>query len=255
MSTITLPNIRKLFIPDPGYVIVDCDLSGADAQVVAWEANDHDLKTAFRAGLDVHNHNGKAVWGAAYDPKARPRKITMRDELKRAVHGTNYGVTPPSLARTLGWRVAQAADFQHTWFNLHPGIKEWHKRVEYDLMVKRTTSNRFGYRIVWFDRPESCFNKALAWTPQSTVGIVCAKGGVNLSTNLPWVDILLQVHDSLVFQIPFHKMSPSGLLEIQKYLAVEVPYPDPLVIPWGMAISEKSWGDVAKVNWPTDLVA
>ena len=249
MSTIQLPNIRRLFVPDPGYVICDCDLSGADAQVVAWEAEDDDLKSAFRNGLNVHNHNGEAVWGTAYSPDKKVRKYTMRDELKRAVHGTNYGVTARSLAITLSWTTAQADDFQRRWFHIHPGIRNWQKRIEHDLMVRRQTSNRFGYRIVWFDRPESCFNKALAWGPQSTVGLVCARGGVNIHNNIPWLDVLLQVHDSLVFQIPFHRMSPSGLDEIRRNLFVEVPYPDPLVIPWGLAISEKNWGDVAKVKW------
>lgn len=249
MTRVTLPNIRRAFIPDPGYVLCDCDLSGADAQVVAWEANEEPLKDAFKKGLDVHNFNGEAVWGSAYDPKAKPRKVTMRDECKRGVHGTNYGASPRTLAATLGWSPTMASDFQARWLTVRPGISEWQRRVQHDLMVSRTTSNRFGYRIVWFDRPESCYTNALAWTPQSTVGIVCAKGGINLHREVPWVQILLQVHDSLVFQIPFHRMSPAGLDTIRRSLRVEVPYPDPLVIPWGLAVSEKSWGDVQKVEW------
>ena len=56
-QTISLPNIRKFFIPDPGMIIAECDLSGADAQVVAWEAGDEELKTAFRQGLKIHIKN------------------------------------------------------------------------------------------------------------------------------------------------------------------------------------------------------
>ena len=52
--SIRLPNVRKLFITDPGYVMYEADLKGADAQVVAWEAEDDDLKAAFRAGVDIH---------------------------------------------------------------------------------------------------------------------------------------------------------------------------------------------------------
>jgi len=248
---IILPNIRKLIIPDPGYVVCDCDLSGADAQVVTWEADEKELKAAFRNGLDVHNFNGQTVWGDTYNPKATPRKHTMRDELKRAVHGTNYGATARTLAATLGWTVSFAETFQRRWLSVRPGIRKWQERTHYDLMTTRTTSNHFGYRIVWMDRPDSCYTKALAWTPQSTVGIVCAKGGVRLHEEVPWAHVLLQVHDSLVFQIPHHRLSPSGLDTIQRTLRVEVPYPDPLVIPWGIAVSEKSWGDVAKIEWTT----
>lgn len=246
---VVLPNIRKLFVPDLGKVICDCDLSGADAQVVAWEADDADLKNAFKNGLDVHNHNGKAMWGDEYEPKRKLRHNTMRDELKRAVHGTNYYATPRTLAATLGWTIDFATRFQLRWFDLHPPIAAWHKRVNFSLQTTRTITNAFGYRIVYLDRPESCFTQALAWTPQSTVGLVAAKGAVNLRKYVPWAELLLQVHDSLVFQIPFTRCTPSGLEEIRKALDVVVPYPDPLRIPWGLAISEKSWGDVEKKNW------
>src|SRR6516165_752237 len=91
-----LPNIRKMFVPDPGKVIVDADLAGADAQVVAWEAGDPKLKAAFRAGQSVHLMNGEDLLGKEFThaeghhrspgtPKGR-----LYDALKRFVHGTNY---------------------------------------------------------------------------------------------------------------------------------------------------------------------
>jgi DNA polymerase I-like protein with 3'-5' exonuclease and polymerase domains len=246
-----LPNIRRIFVPDLGKVICDCDLSGADAQVVAWEANDHDLKHAFRKGLDVHNHNGAAMWKEAYIPDKRLRHHTMRDELKRAVHGTNYGSSVRNLASTLGWSTSFASAFQERWFQLHPSIYDWHKRINLLLATTRTITNPFGYRRVYFDRPENCFTEALAWGPQSTVALICSRGAVQLNNTLPWVEILLQVHDSIVFQIPFTRVEPTSLRAIRNALTVTVPYPsDPLVIPWGLAISEKSWGDVSKQGWP-----
>ena len=53
-ANIRLPNVRRTIIPDPGYTIVDADLAGADAQVVAWEAGDEKLKSAFSAGAAIH---------------------------------------------------------------------------------------------------------------------------------------------------------------------------------------------------------
>lgn len=249
MEKIKLPNIRKLFLPDLGKVIVDCDLAGADAQVVAWEANDRELKDAFRNGLNVHNMNGKAVWGEAYDPNKMVTKVmSMRDQMKRATHGTNYGASARTLAITLGWKIVTAEQFQATWFRLHPGILEWHKKVHYDLQTTRTVHNKFGYRIVYFDRPDGLLPEALAWIPQSTIGINCARGAVQLA-RIPWVDVLLQVHDSVVFQIPFHKLDRRGLEEIRKALTIVTPYDDPLIVPWEVKVSERSWGDVAKIKW------
>jgi DNA polymerase-1 len=254
-----LPNVRQLFLPDPGHVILDCDLSGADAQVVAWEANDEDLKNAFKSGLNIHNHNGRTIWGDKYTVEGRRpgARFTMRDECKRAVHATNYGTSARTLATTLGWKIADAERFIGDWLGkFHRPIGEWHRRVEFDLNSTRTIRNAFGYRITYFDRPDALLPTALAWGPQSTVALVCAKGGIELS-KIPWVTILKQVHDSLVFQIPTHRFTPANLQVIRETLSVPVPYPnDPLVIPWEVAWSATSWGDCKKIKWSmedTDL--
>ena len=51
------PNIRSMFIPDPGYTFFDGDLDRADLQVVVWEADDPMLKAALRMGVDIHLMN------------------------------------------------------------------------------------------------------------------------------------------------------------------------------------------------------
>ena len=126
MSTkyVNLPPIRKLVQPDPNHLLLDCDLAGADAQVVAWEANDTKLKDAFRSGLDIHNFNGQTMFGEAYDPKLVRRKLTWRDEMKRGVHGTTYLSSARGLAHVLGWKIAEVDMFQRKWFLEHPGIEE-----------------------------------------------------------------------------------------------------------------------------------
>lgn len=250
-----LPNVRKLFLPDRGQIVCDVDLQGADAQVVAWEANDEDLKKAFRAGIDVHNKNGFDMWGAAYVPD-KPGKIkpTIRDELKSAVHGTNYAASARTLAITFGWTIREAESFQSRWFTLHPGIggnsrDSWHRKVERDLQLTRRISNRFGNRIIYFDRPNNLLPKGLAWIPQSTVAGVCGRAALQLQSKVPWATILSQVHDSIIFQVPTHRFEAASFSEIRSVLQVPVPYPDPLIIPWGLAASAASWGDVKKMKW------
>jgi DNA polymerase I-like protein with 3'-5' exonuclease and polymerase domains len=55
---------------------------------------------------------------------------------------------------------------------------------------------------------------------------------------------LLQVHDSIVFQIPIHRWGEASTLNtIKRHLEITVPYSDPLTIQWGIAGSETSWGD------------
>lgn len=250
-QTISLPNIRKLFIPDRGMTIFDADLSGADARVVAWEANDEDLKAAFRAGVNVHIKNCRDVFPLKVKGwsdeaiKATDRAQGIYHSCKQAVHASDYGGGARTIAGTLGWLVREAEDFQYNWFGLHPRIRQWHRRVEADLALTRTVANRFGYRIMYFDRTDGLLPKALAWIPQSTVAINCNLGALKLRKEYAstGVEILLQVHDSLVFQAPTVKNFSPFRSRIIEALTTPIPYDDPLTIPWKLTWSEKSWGD------------
>jgi len=247
-ETIALPNIRKFFIPDAGHIIVDADLSGADAQVVAAEAEDERLLEAFREGKSVHVMNVRDVFSHKVKGwsdeaiKATNHSNGIYYNCKRAVHGTNYGGSARAIAAATNWTIFEAEDFQRNWFGAHPGIYNWHRRTEQQLATNRTVSNRFGFRRVYFDRVEGLLPEALAWVPQSTVALVTDTAALRLwEQKRDFVQILMQVHDSLVFQIPMSKRNElPGLLDL---MLVEIPYDPPLTIPWGHKSSTVSWGD------------
>lgn len=248
--TMEMPNMRKLFIPDPGMEIADIDLAGADAQVVAWEANDTKLKEAFRARIKIHTVNAKDLFGdrAGPDGKVEPY-YTMA---KQGVHATNYLCQVPNLAATLVITKVEAQAFQDKWFRLHPGIKTWHERVEQSLLSTRSISNAFGFRRVYFDRIESIMAEAVAWIPQSTVAIAVNHALIALGECKFPVEVLLQVHDSLVFQYPIARRE-EVLRGIQEVLRVVIPYADPLIIPFGLKTSTRSWGHCEDRKWPEQL--
>lgn len=249
VNKLVLPNVRKVVIPDPGYEIYEGDLAGADAQVVAWEAEDDDLKAAFRAGLDVHEKNAEDMWGSAFTclPVGSHARYKKRQECKHTVHGCNYGCTPRTTAIQRGWLVIEAERFHTRWFSLHPGIKRnFHGKVERWLRDSNTVSNAFGFRRPYFGRPDECFTEALAWIPQSTVALNTYYGALQFEEKVPELEILLQVHDSLLFQLPIG--TPRTPKEIKSALSVKTPYADPLFIPWGLKKSAKSWGDVENIE-------
>jgi DNA polymerase-1 len=239
--TARLPNIRKLFIPDPGYIICDTDLDRADLQVVVWEANDDDLKSKLREGADIHLENAKDIFGERAAKEKRPLA-------KAGVHATNYYASPRTLARALGITIKEAEYFQSRWFAAHPGISDWHDSVEASLRASRSVRNPFGFRRYYFDRIDAVLPEALAWIPQSTVAIVTNQGIKNLYHNVPAVDILLQVHDSVVWQIK-KALFNFRLKEIYQALHITIPYPDPLTIPVGLKVSESSWGECKEMDW------
>ncbi len=240
-----LPNIRKLFTPDPGYLIADTDLDRADLQVVVWEANDGDLKAKLRAGADIHLENAKDIFGESQGKVKRPLA-------KAGVHATNYGASARTLARALGITIKEAEYFQARWFAAHPGIKDWHERTLDSLTHTRTVTNPFGFRRLYLDRIDNLLPEALAWVPQSTVAVVTNKGIQRLYHSVPAVDLLLQVHDSIVWQIKKALFLPR-LAAIYDALHITIPYDDPLTIPVGIKISDSSWGECQEFDWKGKL--
>ena len=103
-KNIRLPNIRKMFVPDKGHTIVDADLSGADAQVVAWEAGDEDLKAAFRSGIKIHVHNARTMFDqCANMTDEEIKESPLYRDIKMGCHACNYGGTVPALVSQIGW--------------------------------------------------------------------------------------------------------------------------------------------------------
>lgn len=241
-QTIELPNVKRLFQPDYGFFICDSDLAQADAQVVAWEADDADLKRIFRdPELDLHNENADTIFGR-HDGIYRKRA-------KAGVHAVNYGAKARTLARTLGITVKEAEAFIDTWFTAHPGIYDWQQRIQSQLDTNRTVTNRFGNRRVYNDRIDQLLPEALAWIPQSTVALVINRAWLALERLAdPDIQVLLQVHDSLVYQVKALTFRRK-LSKIEDAFKVIVPYDDPLIIPAGLAYSQTSWGDCRNSDW------
>ncbi len=247
IPTAHLPNLRAMFIPDHGYTICDIDQAGADAQVVAWESEDEALKAKFRSGKKVHALNAIDIFGAPAGPDGKREPYYTR--AKMGVHATNYGAGARTVAMSLGITTHEAERFQARWFSIHPGIKDWHHRVHSELEATHSIRNPFGYRRRYFDRTDNVFKEALAWVPQSTVACVTNRAWDAIDASGLPAEVLLQVHDSLVLQIPSRILSET-LKALRPLISIAIPYQDPLTIPWSIKVSAKSWGECNGISWP-----
>ena len=239
---LVLPNIRTLFIPDPGMEFFDIDLSSADLRIVVWESDEPEMKAMLAQGLDPYTEIAKEFYHDQTITKKDPRRQTF----KSFAHGTHYLGTPEGLADKLGLQVRAARDTQAWYFKRFPRIKKWQDNAIRDgVQKRRMVQNIFGYRMHFFDRIEgTVLNQAAAWIPQSTVGCLINRAYVAIDEREPEVDILLQVHDSLAGQYPIAKRDEI-LPRILQHAAIPLPYDDPLTIPVGVKTSTVSWGDCA----------
>lgn len=194
-----LPNIKKLFVPEPGYVYVDVDLEQADAQVVAWESDCQRLKDIFKDPTkDFHSENAFGFYEGIKGETVGKYEVNLgngvvmikaedewRKPLKAGAHATNYRVKAPTLAKTLECTVADAEDFINTWFILNPEIKKWHERTESEVMGRGYIENKFGFRRTFLGRvTQDTLAEAQGWVPQSTVGNVINEGWTRIEREI-----------------------------------------------------------------------
>lgn len=238
-ESLELPNVRSLFIPDPGFTFFDIDLSSADLRIVVWEADETEMKRMLKEGLDPYTEVAKEFY---HDPSLT-KKDPRRQLFKAFCHGTNYLGTAKGLAERLGLSVHEAEKTQKWYFSRFPRIERWQKDLKDQVTKRRYVENVFGYRCYFFDRIEgTIFNQAAAWIPQSTVACLINRAYVEIDRDLPEVEVLLQVHDSLAGQFPTHGKTDWASLIVQK-AEIALPYSDPLIIPVGVKTSTISWGD------------
>lgn len=239
------PNIRKMFKPDPGYIMFEVDLKQADAQIVAWEAQATGLMDIFdeiNRGVDrdVHKENAYICFASA--------SVTpwQRQISKHVVHGTNFVGSSREVARRLGLTQSQVDIFQKRWFGRYPQIRNWHRSIEDELMRNSSVTNILGYRRMFFDRIDTILPEAVAWKPQSTTALVIDAGIRKMEATLPDAQLLMQVHDSALGQVKTHLFTETFRKRLLECYRVRLPYPRPLEMLVELKASRKSWGDVSK---------
>jgi DNA polymerase-1 len=218
------PRLRSVFVADPGYKLANLDLEQADARNVGalcwnelvnrpdWTEADAGRYLDFCESGDLHTNvckmaNPDLPWGTAPDREIadRPayRHLSYRDLMKKLGHGSNFYGQPPTMAKHAKLPISLVKDFQTRYFGLFPCITEWHKSIRAALLSHAQLTTPFNRRRFFFGRPneDSTLREAIAHQPQSMTGDEINTGILRL-----WranrVQLLMQVHDSILFQFP-----------------------------------------------------
>lgn len=206
--------LRRVFVADRGFKICNLDLQQAESWIVGllvWQTvGDPTYLNACRSG-DLHTTVAKLVWpditkGYSNDREAVDqvfyRQFTRRDMAKRGGHATNYYGTARTIARHLKVEERVIADFQTPYFRTFPGIPLWHRWTAHQLGLHQCLTTPLGRRRHFFGRPgdDATLREAIAYSPQSVVGDLLNLALWRVWKFLPEVELLAQVHDSIVFQ-------------------------------------------------------
>ena len=168
---------------------------------------------------------------------------------KGIFHGTNYGMGVGKLALTARISESLAKELMDYYFHLNPEVKKWQQRIAKDVSTKGWIQNIFGRRAWFLNKNDvTLLNKAYAFIPQSSIADVINRATVDCYEKYSdRIDILMQVHDSLVFQYNIPDAIENRNL-IKNSMEVKIPYSKQLIIPSDYKVSLVSYGDTQKVK-------
>ena len=242
-GSIILPNVKKIFLFDEGKEGADADYSGADAMVVA---SDSECKWLLDFFSKPQNKKLYAYVASEHLQRDITDKSPEYKAYKAVCHGTNYGLGLEKLASMLRISYEYAKDLQDFYFLLNPEIKKWHERIRLSISRKGYIENIFGRRGWFLNRNDpTLFNKAYAFIPQSTIADLVNHAMVNIVERHPEIDVLMQVHDSLVLQYDI-AIAEQSRINIINCMEFDLPYAPPLRIPADLKVSTVSYGDTKK---------
>jgi DNA polymerase-1 len=213
--------LRRIFVADPGYKFCNIDLEQSDSRAVGaieWERfGDPKYLDACESG-DLHTSVAKLVWrNVKWTGNSRSdrelaegrfyRQHSRRHMAKILGHGTNFCGQPAEMQRHTKIPVSDIKEFQGAYFTAFPSHLRWHADVANTLVSDGYIVTLFGRRRHFLGRrtdPET-IRKAVAFEPQSITADTLNRATIRNWKLAPGViQLLLQVHDSILLQYPEH---------------------------------------------------
>ena len=225
--------IRKMFVPKEGCVLVDADYSQIELRVLAHIAGDTVMQEAFRSGMDIHTVTASQVFGV------EPEQVTslQRRNAKAVNFGIVYGISEFSLAEDIGVSRYEAKDYIESYLTHYAGVGKYMKQVVIDARETGFTQTMYGRKRYIPELKSSNFNirsgaerialnTPIQGTAADLIKLAMIRVDKALRENFPEAKLLLQVHDELIAECPEEMASDVAQLisrEMEQVAALSVP--------------------------------
>lgn len=236
--------IRKVFVPDSGYVFVSADYSQIELRVLAHMAGDTHLIEAYQHGEDIHRMTASQVFGVPFE------EVTplLRRSAKAVNFGIVYGISAFGLSQDLKISRKEASEYIDKYFATYPGIKtyldgnvafakkEGYVKTLYgrvrpipELSSSNFMQRSFGERVA--------MNSSIQGTAADIIKIAMIRVSKRLQEEKLASRLILQIHDELLIETKEDEVE-----EVRKILKEEMMGAADLKVPLSIDIEEgKTW--------------
>ena len=216
--------IRKVFVPEDGFVFLDADYSQIELRVLAHFSGDEMLIQAYRDAQDIHTMTASQVF------HVKPEDVTplLRRNAKAVNFGIVYGISSFGLSQDLSITRKEAQEYIEQYFKTYPGIKrflddtvESAKRDGYvttlfgrrrpvpELQSSNFMQRSFGERVA--------MNAPIQGTAADIIKIAMNRVNETLHSRKMKSRLILQVHDELLVETAIEELD-----EVREIMVTEM---------------------------------
>lgn len=240
--------LRRAFCAAEGNLLLSVDYSQIDLRVLAHESQDPVLIQSFIDGGDIHLQTAAQIFNVM------PLMVSdqMRSSAKAINFGIIYGQGPMGLSQALNIPVREAKEYIDNYFKNYQGVRKW-----IDENVAKARANGYVKTMLGHIRYLPEFNMGVgnlaAFAQRAAINTIVQGGSADIIKKAMIdifklihgtdVEMIMQVHDELIFEVPQAKLHETALLikdKMQNAIKLRVP----LLV---SAKAGKNWYDVEKL--------
>ena len=204
--------LRKVFIPEEGYVYIDADYSQIELRVLAHMSEDVHMIEAFEKGEDIHKQAASKVLHKPIEEVTKEE----RSNAKAVNFGIVYGISDFGLGEQLGIGRKAAKTYIDQYLEEYSGIKKYMEDIVETAKLKGYAQTQFGrrryiqelksnnYMVREFGK-RVAMNTPIQGTAADIMKIAMIKVYNQIKEKNLKSKIVLQVHDEMMIEAPIEE--------------------------------------------------
>ncbi|MDF2542164.1 MAG: polA [Herbinix sp.] len=199
--------IRKVFIPEEGFVFLDADYSQIELRVLAHMSGDERLINAYKEAKDIHRITASEVFHTPFEEVT----AAQRSSAKAVNFGIVYGISSFGLGQDLNITRKEAEKYIAKYFETYPKVKSFLDELVADAKRDGFSATIFGRRRPIPELSSSNFmqrsfgervamNAPIQGTAADIIKIAMIRVNQELKSRKLKSRMILQIHDELLIE-------------------------------------------------------
>lgn len=201
--------MRKFFVAEDGYRIIDADYSQIELRVLAALSDDKNMIDAFNSDTDIHSVTASKV----FDVPLNEVTGELRSKAKAVNFGIVYGIGAFSLSKDIKTTRAEADRFIKSYLSLYSSVSSYMDKCIADAKEKGYSETLFKRRRYLPELTSSngmlrafgervARNMPIQGTAADIIKIAMIRVFARLKKECPDARLIMQVHDELMAEAP-----------------------------------------------------